>query len=68
MTPFKRDGACEDCGREYTVSGAALNPGAETEAPARFRCECGGWTSVFVPGSVNTERLVVTPKGEIAPA
>ena len=29
MTPFKREGACEDCGREYTVSGAALNPGAE---------------------------------------
>jgi len=65
---FTREGACEDCGREYTVSGAALNPGTETEAPARFRCECGGWTSVFVPGSVNTERLVVAPKGEITPA
>ena len=68
MTPFTREGVCEDCGREYTVSGAALNPGTETEAPARFRCDCGGWTSVFVPGSVNTERLTVTPKGEIAPA
>ena len=68
MTPFTREGACEDCGREYNVSGAALSPGTETEAPARFRCECGGWTSVFVPGSVNTERLVVTPKEEITPA
>jgi len=68
VTHFTREGACEDCGREYTVSGAALNPGTETEAPARFRCECGGWTSVFVPGSVNTERLVVTPKEEITPA
>ena len=68
MTPFTREGVCEDCGREYTVSGAALNPGTETEAPARFRCDCGGWTSVFVPGSVNTEKLTVTPKGEITPA
>ena len=31
------------CGKEYTISGAALAPGAETEAPARFFCECGGF-------------------------
>ena len=68
MTPFEREGACEGCGRLYTVSGAALNPGTETETPARFQCDCGGWTSVFVPGSVNTEKLVVTPKGQPASA
>jgi hypothetical protein len=68
MPPFQREGACAECGRQYTVSGAALNPGSETESPARFRCECGGWTSVFVPGSVNKEKLVVTPKGDITPA
>ena len=50
MTPFARDGACEDCGRQYTVSGVSVAPGTETEAPARFRCECGGWLSAFVPG------------------
>ncbi|MGD8895317.1 MAG: hypothetical protein PVJ73_04705 [Acidobacteriota bacterium] len=62
MIPFVREGTCEECGRQYTVSGAAINPGTETEAPAGFRCDCGGWTSVFIPGSVNTEKLVVTPK------
>jgi hypothetical protein len=68
VTPFARDGVCEDCGREYTVSGVSVAPGTETEAPARFRCACGGWLSAFVPGSVNKERLVLTPKGETAPA
>jgi len=68
MTPFARDGACENCGREYTVSGVSVAPGTETEAPARFRCACGGWLSAFVPGSVNKELLVFTPKGEKAPA
>ena len=52
----------------FAVSGAALNPGSETEAPARFQCDCGGWSNVFIPGSVNTERLVVTPKEEAEPA
>lgn len=64
MPPFTREGACPDCGREYLITGVSLNPGAETEAPARFRCDCGGWVSAFIPGSVNTERLVVTPKSE----
>ena len=50
------------------MSGAALHPGAETEAPARIRCACGGWIAAFVPGSVNTERLVVTPKEPTTPA
>jgi len=68
MTPFARDGVCENCEREYTVRGVALAPGTETEAPARFRCACGGWLSTFVPGSVNKERLVFTPKGEKTPA
>ncbi len=67
MIPFVREGTCKECGRRYSVSGAAINPGTETEAPAGFRCDCGGWTSVFIPGSVNTEKLVVTPKEEVKP-
>jgi len=62
MTDFVREGACERCGREYMVAGASLNPGAETEAPATFRCACGGRITAFVPGSVNREKLVVRPK------
>ncbi len=68
MIPFVREGTCGDCGRRYTVSGSAINPGTETEAPARFHCDCGGWTAVFIPGSVNTEMLVVTLKEEVEPA
>jgi hypothetical protein len=64
MTPFVREGACEDCGREYVVSGVSLNPGAETEGPIEFRCGCGGRLTAFVPGSVNREKLVVVPKEE----
>ena len=62
MKPFVRDARCESCNREYKVAGVALHPGAETEGPTRFRCACGGWIAAFVPGSVNIERLVVTPK------
>ena len=62
MIPFMREGTCEECGRQYTVSGASINPGTETEAPAGFRCGCGGWLEAFVPGSVNRERLVLEPK------
>jgi len=62
VTPFERDARCAGCGREYLVSGVALHPGAETEGPTRLRCACGGWIAAFVPGSVNTERLVVTLK------
>lgn len=62
MKPFERDARCAKCGREYKVTGVALHPGAETEGPTRFRCECGGEIAAFVPGSVNTEKLVVTPK------
>ena len=62
MTPFKREARCAGCGREVVISGVALHPGAETEGPTRVRCPCGGWISAFVPGSVNTERLVVSPK------
>ncbi len=50
-------------GREYVVSGTALHPGVETEGPTRIRCACGGEITAFVPGSVNTERLVVREKG-----
>jgi hypothetical protein len=64
VTAFVREGACESCGREYNVAGSSLNPGAETEAPATFRCACGGWITAFVPGSVNREKLVVRPKDE----
>lgn len=67
MANFERAGVCEACGREYTISGAALAPGAETEAPARFFCECGGLVQAFLPGSVNRELVVLTPKEE-APA
>jgi hypothetical protein len=62
VEPFQREGRCPECRREYVVSGVALHPGAETEGPARFRCACGGDVSVLIPGSVNTERLVVTPR------
>ena len=62
MKPFEREGRCPECGRGYVVSGVALHPGAETEGPTRVRCGCGGWMAVSVPGSVNTERLLVTPK------
>ena len=68
MTPFTREGTCESCGRKYSVSGASINPGTETETPARFHCDCGGWSNVFIPGSVNTEKLVVTPIGQAEPA
>lgn len=68
MTPFEREARCAGCGREYVVSGTALHPGAETEGPTRLRCACGGWIAAFVPGSVNTERLVVRPRGEEKPA
>jgi DNA-directed RNA polymerase subunit RPC12/RpoP len=63
VKPFERDGRCTSCGREYKVTGVALNPGAETEGPTRVRCPCGGSVTAFVPGSVNTEKLVLTPKG-----
>jgi hypothetical protein len=59
MATFERAGTCADCGREYTISGAALAPGAETEAAARFFCECGGLVQAFLPGSVNRERVVL---------
>jgi hypothetical protein len=66
MTPFERDGSCEECGREYLVSGVALHPGAETEGATRFRCACGGCVEAFVPGSVNRDKLVLTPKDRTA--
>jgi len=59
---FEREARCTGCGREYVVSGTALHPGVETEGPTRVRCACGGEITAFVPGSVNTERLVVREK------
>jgi DNA-directed RNA polymerase subunit RPC12/RpoP len=64
VKPFERDGRCSSCGREFKIAGVALHPGAETEGPTRLRCACGGAIAAIVPGSVNTEKLVVTPKGE----
>ncbi len=64
MASFSREGACAKCGREYVITGASINPGTETEAPRRFRCECGGWLEAFIPGSVNLERVQVEPKEE----
>ena len=61
--PFERDARCSQCGREYKVAGLALHPGAETEGPTGFWCACGTEVKAFVPGSVNLEKLVVTPKG-----
>jgi hypothetical protein len=62
VTPFEREGRCPQCRRQYVITGVSLHPGAETEGPARFRCSCGAWAAAFVPGSANTERLVVTEK------
>ena len=62
MKPFERDGRCTSCGREFKITGVALNPGAETEGPTLLACACGGKIKAFVPGSVNTEKLVLTPK------
>jgi hypothetical protein len=59
---FEREARCGACGREYVVSGTALQPGVETEGPARVHCVCGNEVVAFVPGSVNTERLVVREK------
>ena len=64
MASFAREGVCDRCGREYVITGASINPGTETEAPRRFRCECGGWLEAFIPGSVNLERVQVEPKEE----
>ena len=63
MKPFERDGRCSSCGRQYRITGVALSPGAETEGPTLLACDCGGRIKAFVPGSVNPERLVLTPKG-----
>ncbi len=62
LPPFEREARCAACGREYVVSGTSLHPGVETEGPTRIRCPCGGEITAFVPGSVNTERLVVRAK------
>lgn len=68
MSAFERAGSCRSCGQEYTVSGASLAPGAETEAPARFFCNCGGFVETFLPGSVNRERVVLLPKEQLGAA
>jgi hypothetical protein len=69
MKPFERDGRCSGCGQSYLISGLALHPGAETEGPTRFLCsQCGAWVSAYVPGSVNTEKLVVKVKEGATPA
>ena len=62
LPAFEREARCPACGREFVVSGTALHPGAETEGPTPIRCPCGGEITAFVPGSVNTEKLVVTPQ------
>ena len=63
MAAFTREATCPECAREYLISGASVNPGTETEAPRRFRCECGGWLEAFIPGSVNLERVKVAARG-----
>ena len=64
LPPFEREARCPACGREYVVSGTSLHPGVETEGPTRIRCACGGEITAFVPGSVNTDRLVVREKAK----
>jgi hypothetical protein len=64
VPPFTRDLACRACGREYLVSGAFENLRSETETLTQFRCSCGQWMGVFVPGSAEQERLVVSVKAE----
>jgi hypothetical protein len=66
MPAFVREASCPECGRDYQISGASINPGAETEAPRRFRCVCGGSLEAFIPGSVNLERLTVRESGSPA--
>jgi DNA-directed RNA polymerase subunit RPC12/RpoP len=68
LPAFEREARCAACGREYVVSGTSLHPGVETEGPTRIRCACGGGITAFVPGSVNTEKLVVREKGGHRPA
>ena len=68
MGAFERIGTCGTCGKEFTVSGASVAPGAETEAPARFFCTCGGFVEAFLPGSVNRERVVLLPRGSVGVA
>ena len=63
MTAFSRELLCEDCGREYLVSGTVLDTGSQTEALAYFRCSCGHSMGVFVPSSVPRDRLIVTLSG-----
>ncbi len=60
MTAFTRDLACPDCGREYLLSGTITNTASQTEALAEVRCSCGYWMGVFIPGSIQRDRLIVT--------
>ena len=68
MGSFERAASCGTCAKEYTVSGAALAPGAETESPVRFFCTCGGFVEAFLPGSVNRERVVLLAKDGVRAA
>jgi len=59
MADFTREQECSSCGRCYIVFGAAANPANETQFAMEFSCACGGTILVFLPGSVNRERLRV---------
>jgi hypothetical protein len=52
------------CGRNYVVSGSAINPSNETQAPLQFRCVCGAQVEAFLPGSANRELVKVAPANQ----
>jgi len=47
------------CGRNYVVSGSAVNPNNETQSALYFRCVCGAQVEAFLPGSANREMVTV---------
>ncbi len=64
MASFSREARLRQAaGASTMITGASINPATgDRGAPARIRCECGGWLEAFVPGSVNLERVQVEPK------
>jgi len=62
MTAFERLGACDQCGREFVLTGNAANPGNETQTNVSFTCECGGTLRALLPGSANRELVRIEPR------
>jgi hypothetical protein len=62
MNAFERVGHCDDCGREFVVTGTSANPGNETQLNVAFTCECGGTLETMLPGSANRDLVRIEPK------